>query len=122
MKKGLFSPEMLVKKEKVALQSVRDLDVGKGSASSALNAVMDYHQFLVRGDGTDTASQDKELKKTENLIAKTIRDMPWKTCDCDVCRKVGVEVIIFRSSNRNKRRGFHNLHVYHKHVQRILGH
>ena len=121
MKKGLFSPEMLVKKEKIALQSVRDLDVGKGSPSSALNAVMDYHQFLVRGDGTDTASQEKELKKTENLIAKTIRDMPWKACDCDVCRKVGVEVIIFRSSNRNKRRGFHNLHVYHKHVQRILG-
>ena len=121
MKKGLFSPEMLVKKEKIALQSVRDLDVGKGSASSALNAVMDYHQFLVRGDGTDTVSQDKELNKTENLIAKTIRDMPWKSCDCDVCRKVGVEVIIFRSSNRNKRRGFHNLHVYHKHVQRILG-
>jgi hypothetical protein len=121
MKKGLFSPEMLVKKEKIALQSVRDLDIGKGTASSALNAVMDYHQFLIRGDGTDADSQNKELMKTENLIARTIKDMPWKSCDCDVCRKVGVEVIIFRSSNRNKRRGFHNLHVYHKHVQRILG-
>jgi hypothetical protein len=31
-----------------------------------------------------------------------------------------VEVIIFRSSNRNKRRGFHNLAVYHEHVQRNL--
>jgi hypothetical protein len=34
---------------------------------------------------------------------------------------VGVEVIIFRASNRNKRRGFHNLGVYHKHLQKTVG-
>lgn len=121
IKKGLFNPEMLMKKERIALEKVRSLDAGTTSGDSALQAVMDYHQFLVRGDGTGIESQDKELKKTELLVSRTIKDMPWKNCDCDVCRKVGVEVIIFRSSNRNKRRGFHNLHVYHQHVQKILG-
>jgi hypothetical protein len=27
-----------------------------------------------------------------------------------------VEAVIFRTSNRNKRRGIHNLHVFHTHL------
>ncbi len=107
-------------KEKIALATVRGLDEGTASGDAALHAVMDYHQFLLRGEGLDQATIEKELKKTELLVHRTIKDMPWKYCECDICRKVGVEVIIFRSSNRNKRRGFHNLHVYHQHVQKTL--
>jgi len=29
-------------------------------------------------------------------------------------------VLIFRSNNHNRRRGFHNLGVYHRHVQLTL--
>lgn len=121
IKKGLFNPEVLMKKEKIALDTVRGLDAGTVNGDTALHAVMDYHQFLLRGEGLDQASLEKELKKTELLVARTIKDMPWKYCECDICRKVGVEVIIFRSSNRNKRRGFHNLHVYHQHLHKTLG-
>jgi hypothetical protein len=120
IKKGLFNPDVLMMKEKIALASVRGLDAGTASGQDALSAVMEYHQFLLRGEGTDLSTQEKELKATELLVSRTIRDMPWKHCDCDICRKVGVEVIIFRSSNRNKRRGFHNLHVYHQHVAKTL--
>jgi hypothetical protein len=120
IKKGLFNPDVLMKKEKLALDAVRGLDAGTASGQDALSAVMEYHQFLLRGEGTDLTAQEKELKTTEMHVSRTIKDMPWKQCDCDICRKVGVEVIIFRSSNRNKRRGFHNLHVYHQHVQKTL--
>jgi hypothetical protein len=120
MKKGLFDPVVLLKKEKIALESVRSLDAGKISGDTVLHAVMDYHQFLLRGEGDTLENQDKDLKKTELLVSRTIKDMPWKHCDCDICHKVGVEVIIFRSSNRNKRRGFHNLHVYHQHLQKTM--
>ena len=120
IKKGLFNPDVLMKKEKLALDAVRGLDAGTASGQDALSAVMEYHQFLLRGEGTDITAQEKELKTTEMHVSRTIKDMPWKQCDCDICRKVGVEVIIFRSSNRNKRRGFHNLHVYHQHVQKTL--
>ncbi len=121
IKKGLFNPDVLMKKEKIALETVRGLDAGTASGEDALNAVMDYHQFLLRGEGIDHETQEKELKKTELLVSRTIKDMPWKHCTCDICRNVGVEVIIFRSSNRNKRRGFHNLHVYHQHLHKTLG-
>jgi len=121
IKKGIFNPEALIKKEKIALEAVRALDKGSTSVSSALNCVMDYHQFLIRGNGLDHPTQQKELAATEQLVSRTMNDMPWKCCDCDICRKAGVEVIIFRSSNRNKRRGFHNLHVYHQHLQKTLG-
>jgi hypothetical protein len=76
---------------------------------------MDYHQFLLRGDGTGAAQQDKALHKTAALVQRTLED-----CDCAVCRDIGVEVIIFRSSNRNKRRGMHNLGVYHRHLSRTI--
>ena len=56
----------------------------------------------------------------KDMVGRTLQDAPWKRCNCDVCSAVGVEVIIFRSSNRNKRRGFHNLGVYHKHVQTTM--
>lgn len=121
IKKGLFNPEVLMNKEKIALATVRGLDAGTVSGDATLHAVMDYHQFLLRGEGLDQATLEKELKKTELLVSRTIKDMPWKQCECDICRKVGVEVIIFRSSNRNKRRGFHNLHVYHQHLHKTLG-
>jgi hypothetical protein len=61
------------------------------------------------------------LGKTAALVQRTLERQPWKDCECDVCRSIGVEVIIFRSSNRNKRRGFHNLSVYHRHLRRTLG-
>jgi queuine/archaeosine tRNA-ribosyltransferase len=121
MKKGIFNPELLIKKEKIALDAVRGLDKGTVSVNSALNSVMDYHQFLIRGNGKDIVAQEKELSATEKLVSRTMNDMPWKNCQCDVCRTVGVEVIIFRSSNRNKRRGFHNLHVYHEHLKKTIG-
>ncbi len=44
--------------------------------------------------------------------ASTLRDMPWKRCDCGICKSVGIEVVIFRGNNRNRRRGFHNVYVF----------
>ena len=120
IKRGLFNPDDLHRREAKALNAMRAYDQGGASAGAALSAVMDYHQFLVRGDGTDKAAQDKELAKTEALIKRTIVDAPWKACTCDVCKSAGVEVIIFRSSNRNKRRGFHNLAIYHQHLKNTL--
>ena len=45
---------------------------------------------------------------------------PWKKCKCQVCKKCGIEVAIFRGSNRNKRRGMHNLYVFNNQLKKIL--
>lgn len=120
IKRGIFSAEDLQRREQRALAMLRAYDKNRAKSSETLDAVMDYHQFLLRGDGDDAEQQDKALAKTRSFIHRTIEEMPWKRCCCDICRAVGVEVIIFRSSNRNKRRGFHNLGVYHEHLKRTL--
>ena len=121
IKRGVFSAEDLHRRERKALDEMRAFDRGASTVGITLEAVMDYHQFLVRGDGAGAEQQDKALSKTAALVRRTLEHQPWKDCGCDVCRSIGVEVIIFRSSNRNKRRGFHNLGVYHRHLQRTLG-
>ncbi|WP_043110322.1 tRNA-guanine transglycosylase DpdA [Polycyclovorans algicola] len=120
IKRGQFSAEDLLLRERRALIEVRAYDRGASSAEATLDAVMDYHQFLLRGDGTGAAQQDKALRKTAALVQRTLKHQPWKECDCAVCRDIGVEVIIFRSSNRNKRRGMHNLSVYHRHLSKTI--
>ncbi|MBX9606513.1 MAG: hypothetical protein K2Y51_09820 [Gammaproteobacteria bacterium] len=121
VKRGQFSAEDLLRRERRALIELRAYDRGASSVEATLDAVMDYHQFLLRGDGTGAAQQDKSLDKTAALVQRTLEHQPWKHCNCAVCRSIGVEVIIFRSSNRNKRRGFHNLGVYSRHLHKTLG-
>jgi hypothetical protein len=121
IKRGQFSAEDLLRRERRALDEVRAYDRGESSAEATLDAVMDYHQFLVRGDGTDTIQQDQALSKTAALVQRTLNYQPWKHCDCEICRDIGVEVIIFRSSNRNKRRGMHNLGIYYRHLRNTIG-
>jgi hypothetical protein len=120
IKRGIFGAEDLQAREKKALASVREYHKGQGSVEETLDAVMDYHQFLIRGEASSHLDQERALAKTRTRIERTLRDRPWQECGCSVCESAGVEVIIFRSSNRNKRRGFHNLGVYHRHLHRIL--
>lgn len=121
IKRGTFSAEDLQLRERRALGELRAFDRGASTVAATLDAVMDYHQFLLRGNGATIEQQDKALGKTAALVQRTLEHQPWKQCGCDVCRAIGVEVIIFRSSNRNKRRGFHNLGVYHRHLRKTLG-
>ncbi len=120
IKRGIFSAEDIQRKEFMALSKLRMYDRGKCTSKAALDAVMEYHRFLVLGDDKTSHSHEKILDQTRARVSRTIEEMPWKRCGCDICRTVGVEVIIFRSSNRNRRRGFHNLGVYHQHLQDTL--
>lgn len=45
---------------------------------------------------------------------------PWKKCDCEICRKLGHHVILFRGAERNRRRGFHNIYVFHQRLMNTL--
>lgn len=120
VKRGIFNAENLQLREIRALSTLRDYDQGRAKAADTLDAIMDYHQFLLRGNADSPVQRENALIKMRSQIERTIEEMPWKRCNCDICRAVGVEVIIFRSSNRNKRRGFHNLGVYHRHLGKTL--
>lgn len=49
-----------------------------------------------------------------SLYKRVLEDKPWNSCECPTCKDVGIEVIIFRGNNRNRRRGFHNTYVFYK--------
>lgn len=121
IKRGIFNAEDLQRLEQRALDGLRGYDGGSRTMRYALEAVLAYQKFLILGNGDSADSHEKEFQKMSAAIERTLSDRPWKQCRCAICEKVGVEVIIFRSSNRNKRRGFHNLGVYYENLQRTLG-
>jgi hypothetical protein len=113
-KAGHVVQEELLRLEANALSTLRRYANGKATRRATLEAVLEYNAHL--------ASQDSRTS-AEGLAPRyeqTLRDAPWKQCRCRVCRESGVEVMIFRSSNRNKRRGFHNLAVYYDHLQKTV--
>lgn len=119
-KQGIYSQEDLQEREKRALDSLRAFDRGELCAEDTLETVMAYTAPLAIGRDTGhTPSEERKLKGLRERYLRTLQKRPWKSCDCEVCRKVGIEVIIFRASNRNKRRGIHNLQAYRKHIRRI---
>ena len=44
---------------------------------------------------------------------------PYTTLFRSICKEIGMDVIIFRGNNRNRRRGFHNTFVFYKLLSRI---
>jgi hypothetical protein len=83
-----------------ALHQLRNYDKGHATLDAALRAVMDYDNLLARADLID-----------KNLVAayrSTLEARPWRACGCRMCRDLGIEILIFRGINRNKRRGAHN--------------
>lgn len=46
--------------------------------------------------------------------SRTLRDRPWERCKCPICEQMGIDVAIFRRNNRNRRRGFHNIHRFYR--------
>jgi len=51
---------------------------------------------------------------------RTLHDRPWRSCRCGICEEVGIQVVIFRGTERNKRRGFHNLFVFNHFLHKEL--
>lgn len=88
--------------EKRCMKALHGFDTGITGMDDTITALRDYED-LVRGPDYDITAYEEALKQ-----------MPWKNCDCDICRSIGINVIIFRGAERNRRRGFHNLYVFYK--------
>lgn len=86
--------------EEKALQSLRAFAAGGASIERCLNAILRYDDLLFREE-----SEDRPLRAA---YRRTLTDRPWESCNCGVCTEVGIDTLIFRGLNRNKRRGAHN--------------
>jgi hypothetical protein len=119
-KEGRYRQEDLVQLEREALTAVRAFDQGQGSMERALETILAYNKVFNWDDSRSVEQNERVLQNTRAALLRTLTDRPWKSCRCRVCETASVEVMIFRSSNRNKRRGFHNLGVYYDYVRRRL--
>jgi hypothetical protein len=45
---------------------------------------------------------------------------PWESCRCAACRQAGIQVVIFRGAERNRRRGYHNLWLLYRELRKTL--
>lgn len=106
---GRASSEQVEKLEQACIKQLRAFDRGHASVDSVLAVMADY-DHLITPDRPDTSA----------LFRETLEARPWKTCPCEICRKDGIDVIIFRGNNRNRRRGFHNTYVFYQLFQRVL--
>jgi hypothetical protein len=88
-----------------ALAAVHEYDKHQRSLPSTLKALMNYDTLLA------PRREHQHARERERRYRETLRDRPWSKCRCAICRDLGIEVIIFRGNNRNRRRGFHNLFV-----------
>jgi hypothetical protein len=105
---GQISQPAAVELEQRCLGLVRVYDTDTSTMQAALDALRAYEELYDgRQDRTDAY---REL----------LEDRPWRACPCGICEHAGIEVAIFRGSERNKRRGFHNLFVFHQRLQREL--
>jgi len=87
------------KLETACFQGMLEYDKGHLGVDSLLSRLREY-EAVWHGKKDDTPR-----------YRETLTDKPWKKCSCTVCRELGIHVVIFRGAERNRRRGFHNLHV-----------
>jgi hypothetical protein len=120
IKRGRLSGDELQRKESGALAAIRGYDDGSVALTTAIELLADYQHYLILATEDSAIKRERALEEGKSQITTTLKDAPWKRCQCAICRQIGVEVIIFRTSNRNKRRGFHNLGVYYNHLKRTL--
>lgn len=90
--------------ERECLRLLRDYDRDRAPLDNVLNAIRAYEMFF---NARDHSKQYRRL----------LSDRPWKQCPCQLCRALGIEIVLLRDKQRNNRRGFHNLYVFYQKLQ-----
>ena len=117
---GSLDLEKAVVLERQTLKEIRSYASNGGDYKNALNSLRDYWELILSDKAKKNQSEaNKLLEKQSSNALRTLQDRPWEKCECKICKKIGVDVVIFRGNNRNRRRGFHNLHIYYQHIKEV---
>jgi hypothetical protein len=106
VEKKILDHHKLLEIEQKSLKLLRGYDSGK----YGLDEVM---EVLTQG-----IIYRKE-KDFSNEYRRILKDKPWKKCECNLCKNIGIEIILLRNRERNLRRGFHNLFVLSHKIKRL---
>jgi hypothetical protein len=105
---GAVKQETALQLERECLQGLAAYDKGMIELGDLLGKLREYELLL--GDRTDRSPAYREV----------LTHRPWEQCGCAICTAVGIQVIIFRGAERNRRRGYHNLWVTYNALQGTL--
>ena len=105
---GKTNQEVAQKFERQCLQSLTAWERGEGDIENILNILVAYEEL-----------HTGKTSKRRDGYRRVLIDMPWKWCNCEVCAALGIHVMLFRGADRNRRRGFHNLHIFYQKVRRL---
>ncbi len=98
----------LEQEEREVLSLLCRYDRDEASISEVLDAVLSYDCHLERSS---------EIQSMQKRYKETLKNRPWRDCDCPFCKEIGIHILIFRGANRNKRRGAHNTLMLYKRIQ-----
>jgi hypothetical protein len=105
---GRIEQNNAMRLEQECLRALYGYDLGGVKLEDVLDVLRAYGQLF--GSSKDYTS----------AYSETLRDTPWKECSCGICESAGINVILFRGSERNKRRGFHNVYAFRQRLDREL--
>lgn len=91
--------------EKECLEALRAYDKKPYHRKEVIQLLIDYQSLF------------GNLRNYSIEYEEVLRDQPWKECGCEVCTELGINVVIFRGAERNRRRGFHNVHVTYERLK-----
>jgi hypothetical protein len=110
LSEGITTIDHLKKLEQDALKAVREFDRGRLDLETALDVLLEIDRL-----------EEYNYESHKVLYRRVLEEQPWKKCPCKICRELGIEVIIFRGNDRNRRRGFHNTYVFYKRFRKLIG-
>ena len=104
----------LKRAEQEALSAVRAFAARTSGVGETMKCIRAYDAMLA------ARPYESDSRMRYQLYRELLRERPWDRCPCPICRELGVEVVIFRGNNRNRRRGFHNLWVLRRRIETVL--
>lgn len=90
-----------------AMTALRRLDADATRPEPVLDALLAFQ------DLHDEVDRREEYRRV-------LDERPWLRCRCEVCRSAGIHVMLMRGAERSRRRGFHNVGVFYRRLQREL--
>ena len=106
VKSGRVNQQVARQLEQACLVELKKFDQGHSSVEVTLDALITYEDLY--NDGPSFREVYREV----------LTAAPWKDCPCEICRSLGIHVMLFRGAERNRRRGFHNLFVFYNRLQK----
>ncbi len=105
---GEINQDQAIRLERECLRSLIEYDRGCTSLETALAALAAYSGL--HGIGPQQLERER----------KVLEDQPWNECPCEICKEIGIHVVLFRGAERNRRRGFHNVYVFFQRLQQSV--